>query len=200
MSTNQENSSKPNSSKGKIIALVTAGALAVGGVFTVQAVADSNSFQHLKTEIGYKAHWRGGERKRFSEMTEAEIQDRATRAVKHIAIEIDATDEQTDKIVSLVMAVAKDMKPLHEKMHASREQIQALLLADQIDRQALEQLRAERVAEVEEISKTLIQAVADAAEVLTLEQRKVLNERIREFRSMFGGHRRGHGGGHRDKT
>ena len=203
MSTNQENSPKPRWGKGKVIALVTAGTLAVGGVFSVQAIASSNTFQHLTTEIGYKGHWRGGGHKRFSEMTEDEIQSRVTRVVKHIAIEIDATDDQTDKIVALVMAVAKDMKPLHEKMHTSRKELQALLLAPEIDRAAMEKLRAERVAEVDQISKTLVKAVADAAEVLTLEQRKVLEERIREFRSMFGGHRRGHHrGGHRhgDRT
>lgn len=200
MSNNQENSPKSRTSKGKVIGLLTAGTLVIGGIFSVQAIAQSNSFQHLKTEIGYKGHWRGGDHKRFSEMTQEEMQSRVTRVVKHIAIEIDATDEQTAKIITLVMAVANDMKPLHQTMHASREQIQALLLSDQIDRAALEKLRAERVAEVDQMSKTLIQAVADAAEVLTLEQRKVLDERVREFRSMFGGHRRGHGSTHRDRT
>ncbi len=200
MSSNQENSPKSRMSKGKIIGMLTAGTLVIGGIFSVQAVAGSNTFQHLKTEIGYKGHWRGGDHKRFSEMTEEEMESRVTRVVKHIAIEIDATEDQTAKIVTLVMAVANDMKPLHEKMHASREEIQALLLSEQIDRTALEALRAARVAEVDQMSKTLIEAVADAAEVLTLEQRKVLEERVREFRKMFGGHRRGHGWKHHDRT
>jgi Spy/CpxP family protein refolding chaperone len=200
MSTNPETTPKARSSKTRIIAILAAGTLAVGGIFSVQAIAGSNTFQHLTTEIGYKGHWRGGDHKRFSEMTEEEIQSRVTRVVKHVAIEIDATDEQTDKIVTLVMAVANDMKPLHEKMHASREEIQALLLSEQIDRTALEALRAARVAEVDQMSKTLIEAVADAAEVLTLEQRKVLEERVREFRKMFGGHRRDHGWKHHDRT
>ncbi len=92
------------------------------------------------------------------------------------------------------------MKPLHAQMHASRDEMKALLLADTIDRAAMEKMRAERIAEVDQISKDLVNAVADVAEVLTPEQRVVLEERIREFRKMFGGHRRGHHGKHRDRT
>jgi Spy/CpxP family protein refolding chaperone len=64
-------------------------------------------------------------------------------------------------------------------------------LADSIDRTALEKLRAERLAEAEMISKNLVGALADVAEVLSPEQRKVLDERINEFRSL---HRGGHHG------
>ena len=62
---------------------------------------------------------------------------------------------------------------------------------DTIDRAALEQLRAERLADAELISKSLVGALADMAEVLSPEQREAFGERIDQFRSMRRGHHRG---------
>ena len=76
-------------------------------------------------------------------------------------------------------------------MRATRKEIHDLLLADTIDRTALETLRAERLADAEQISKNLVGALADVAEVLSPEQRKVLNERIEQFRSLRRGWHRG---------
>ena len=112
--------------------------------------------------------------------------------VKHAAIEIDATQEQQEKITALVTAVATDLKPVHDRMRATGMELLELLRAETIDRAALEQLRAARLADAERISKTLVGALADVAEVLSPEQRKVLDERINQFRSMHrGGHHRG---------
>ncbi len=187
MPLNQKPPIKPR--KRIFIALAATAGIAFAGVFTVQAVADSKTYQHFKTEYVNKAAWSGHGHKRFADLSDAEIEKRIDRIVKHVAIEIDATDEQRAKIVSLLTAVAMDMKPVRERMLASRDELHALLVADQIDRAALEAMRVERLAEVDQISKNLVTAVADVAEVLTPDQRKVLNERIIELRSMF--HRRG---------
>jgi len=193
---NQTTSGLPRTGKGRVIALITVAAIAVGGAFGVQAVADSKTYQHIKVAAGWHdgghGGWRHGGPGRFSDMTEAEIADRITRMVKHVAIEIDATDAQEEKIIALVTAVARDMMPLRDSMHAARAEIRDLLLADEIDRAALEKMRAARIAQADEISKTLVNAVADVAEVLTPGQRRILEERMREFRGMHrdGGHRR----------
>jgi Spy/CpxP family protein refolding chaperone len=179
----------------KAIALATGIAIAIGGVFGVQAFADSKTYGHMKL---YANNMDGGHHKRFADLSDADIEAKIERIVKHAAIEIDATQEQQDKIVALAAAVAKDMKPMHGLMRATGKEIQELLLADTIDRSALERLRAERLADAEQISKDLVSALADVAEILSLEQRKVLNERIEQFRSMHrGGHQGGHRGGHR---
>ena len=117
-------------------------------------------------------------------MSDAEIEKKIIRAVKHIAIEIDATDEQQTKITTLVTAIAKDMKPLRKTFKASGKEIHELLLAPKIDREALEKIRLERLADAEKASKELINAVADVAEILSLEQRKILDKRMQQFRSM----------------
>ncbi len=175
----------------KVIALATGTAIAIGGVFGVQALADSQAYGHMKLYAGYIGGWHGGHHKGFADISDAEIETHIERMVKHAAIEIDATQEQQEKISALVTAVAKDLKPVYERMRATGKEIHDLLLANTIDRTALEKLRAERLAEVERISKNLVGALADVAEVLSPEQRKVLDERIKQFRAMRRGWHRG---------
>jgi Spy/CpxP family protein refolding chaperone len=175
----------------KVIALVTGTAIALGGAFGVQALANSKTYEHMRVAAGFSSGWHGGDHKRFADWSDADIEARIERMVKHVAIEIDATQEQQEKITALATAVAKDLRPVHDRLRASGKELHELLLADTIDRAALERLRAERLADAERISKNLVGALADVAEVLSREQRKVLDERIDQFRSM---HRGGHHG------
>ncbi len=175
----------------KVIALVTGIAIAIGGVFGVQALANSKTYEHMKVNAGFSSGWHGGDHKRFADWSDADIEARIERMVKHVAIEIDATQEQQEKITALATAVAIDLKPVHDRLRASGKELHELLLADTIDRAALERLRAERLADAERISKNLVSALADVAEVLSPEQRQALDERINEFRSR---HRGGHHG------
>ncbi len=175
----------------KLIALATGIAIAIGGVFGVQALADSKAYGHMKLYAGNYGGGHGGHHKSFSDLSDEELTARIERFVKHAAIEVDATEEQQDRITALVTAAAKDLKPVHDRLRATGKEIHNLLLADPIDRAALENLRAERLAEAETISKNLVGALADVAEVLSPGQRKVLDERIKEFRSMGRGWHRG---------
>jgi len=189
----------------KLTAIIAATTMLIGASFGVQAVAESKMYQHAKLYMNssdtaerhsfvQKAGWRkhrGGHGERFSEMSDAEIEKKITRAVKHISIEIDATDDQAAKITALATAVAKDMKPLHGQFKAAGDEMHKLLTSDTIDRTALEKIRAERVAEADRVSKELVNALADVAEVLTPEQRKIVDERIEQFKSMRHRWRRG---------
>jgi len=187
------------SDRNKFIAAATGAVLLIGGSFGVQAIAGSKSFQHLQLaasdtsaysapveKAGWKRGWGSHRGDRFANMSDEEIEKKVTRMVKHVAIEIDATDEQQTKIATLISAVAKDMRPVRKTMKAAGKEIHELLLKDAIDRNALEKLRAERLAEVDLMSKNVTNALADVAEILTPEQRKLLDERIKEFRSMRG--------------
>ncbi len=175
----------------KLIALATGIAIAIGGVFGVQALANSQAYGHMKLYAGYQGGGHGGHHKGLLDLSDQELKARIERMVKHVAIEIDATAEQQDRITALVTAAAMDLKPVHDRLRATGKEIHDLLLADPIDRTALEKLRAERLAEAETISKNLVGTLADVAEVLSPEQRKVLDERIKEFRSMGRGWHRG---------
>ncbi len=174
----------------KVIALATGIAIAMGAGFGIQAFATSKTYEHLKLYAGFSSGWHGGDHERFDDWSDAEIEARIERMVKHVAIEIDATREQQERITALATAVAKDLKPVHDRLRATEKELHDLLLADTIDRAALEQLRAEFLADAEWISENLVSALADVAEVLSPEQRNVLDERINQFHSMHrGGHR-----------
>jgi protein CpxP len=124
----------------------------------------------------------------------ARAEDRADRAVRHLAIEIDASNEQQDKLRGIVKGLVRDLLPMREQALAARERGRALLTQPSIDRAAIEALRAEQLALADGASRRLTQALGDAAEVLTPEQRRTLDERLAEFRERRGfwhGWRRG---------
>ena len=199
MSDNQSNPNPPKSKRG-MIALVTAAVIALGGAWSLQSFAAPKAVQHMKVyaEGGewfkgkrHSAGWRRGRHENFLDLSDTEVKAKLTRAMKHVAIEIDATQEQQDKIITLVSGAVKELRPLRDSMRAAGQEMRELLLSDAPDRAAMEKLRAERVAESDRISKTLISTLADVAEVLTPAQRKLLDERIKEFRGGHKGWRRG---------
>ncbi len=175
----------------KVIAVVTGTVIVLGGAFGVQALTNSNTFEHMKLSASFIVGGHGGDHKRFTDWSDADIEAGIERMVKHAAIEIDATPEQQERLIALATSVATDLKPVHDRMSGAGNQLHDLLLADTIDRAALEQLRAERLADAELISKSLVGALADMAEVLSPEQREAFGERIDQFRSMRRGHHRG---------
>ena len=191
MSDRKEDAQKGWFQKGnrKVFAVVAGTVVAVGSAFGVQALADGKTYSHVKLMASdgaswHNASWRGGHHGRFADMTDTEIEAKIERMVKHVAIEIDATEDQQTKITALMFAVAKDLKPLRADMMEAGKEMHELLLSDTIDRAAFEKLRTERLAEIDRISKTMVTAAADVAEVLTVQQREILNERIKQFRSM----------------
>jgi periplasmic protein CpxP/Spy len=105
-------------------------------------------------------------------LSPAQIDDRIDRMTKHMAIELDATTDQQVKIANIAKAAVAELRPLHEKAHATRAQAITLLTAPTIDRSAIERLRAEQIGLAETASKRIAQALADVAEVLSPEQRR----------------------------
>jgi len=100
------------------------------------------------------------------------------RALKHLYVEIDATDAQKQQLAPIVKAAAQDLLPLRARMHDARRQAVELLSQPHVDRAALEALRADKLKLAENASQRLTQALADVADVLTPEQRQQLAERI----------------------
>ena len=111
----------------------------------------------------------------------AAVDQHLDRALKHLYVEIDATEEQKRRLEPIVKQAVKDLLPLREKAHAARKQAVGLLAADRIDRGAIEALRAEQIQLAEQASKRFTQALADVAEVLTPAQRKQIAERMESF-------------------
>jgi Spy/CpxP family protein refolding chaperone len=111
-------------------------------------------------------------------LTSQQMADRADRMVRHLAIEIDANADQQAKLEAIVKSAVGDLVPMRDTMFAGRQQMRDLLTQPTIDRAAIERLRAEQIATVDALSKRIAQAVGDAADVLTLDQRRKLGEML----------------------
>jgi Spy/CpxP family protein refolding chaperone len=112
----------------------------------------------------------------------AAVDEHLERMLKHLYVEIDATDEQKQRLAPIVKQAAKDLLPLREKMQAARKQAIELLTRDTIDRGAIEALRAEQIELAEQASRRIAQSLADAGEVLTPAQRRELAARVEKHR------------------
>ena len=122
------------------------------------------------------------------------VEDRADRMTRHMAIEIDASNEQQEKLRAIVKSAVRDLLPIREKSVLARDRAQALLTGPTVDRAAIEQFRTEQMSLADAASRRFAQALGDAAEVLTLEQRRKLHERITEMRERWGFWHRWHRG------
>ena len=112
----------------------------------------------------------------------AKMDQHIERMIKHLAVEVDATPEQQQKLSAIARQAAKELAPLREQHREARKQAIELFTAPKVDRAAVEKLRAAHVAQAASASRRLTQALADAAEVLSPEQRKQLAERLEQRR------------------
>lgn len=108
------------------------------------------------------------------------------RLLKHLYVEIDATDAQKQQLAPIVKSAARDLLPVRAQMHDARRQAVELLAQDTIDRAALEALRADQLKLAEQASRRFTQALADVADVLTPEQRRQVAERISAWHGRRG--------------
>jgi Spy/CpxP family protein refolding chaperone len=125
--------------------------------------------------FGALAHGRRGGR---GPIDPAQMEQRLDRMLKHAYVEIDATEAQKQKIDPIVKQAAQELQPLRAKVREARREGIKLFSAESIDRGAIERLRVEQMASADAASKRFTQALSDAAEVLTPEQRKTLAARF----------------------
>ena len=118
-------------------------------------------------------------------LTPAQVEDRVDRGIRHAVIELDATPEQQEKLRAIARGAVKDLLPIREKAQAARERAAELLTQPKVDRAAIEAFRAEQLGLADAASKRFAQAIADAAEVLTPEQRQKANEWAKWRRSFW---------------
>jgi Spy/CpxP family protein refolding chaperone len=161
----------PRTRRGRklLFATLIAATAVIAGAAVTKAV--SNPFGFGPGFHGMRGSW-------GAPLDPAQIEDRADRMVRHLGIELDATTDQQEKLRTIMRGMLKDVLPAREKAFAARRQARELLTQNTIDRGAMEKLRAEQIALADSVSKRVVQALADAAEVLSPEQRRKLNDRI----------------------
>jgi Spy/CpxP family protein refolding chaperone len=114
-----------------------------------------HGFGHFRGHHGHGPHALSEEDVRFS--------------VAWMLREVDASEEQVAAVTAIATRAAADLAALHDAHRARRDAFTAALVA--ADRGALESLRGEEVAALQNASQRLVTALADAAEVLTPDQR-----------------------------
>lgn len=100
--------------------------------------------------------------------------------VKHVLAEVDATPDQQARVNEIISAAAADLKTLHARHAGARAELHGIVISANIDRARLEQLRQEHLAALDQASQRCVTALADAAEVLTPEQRASLGARMEQ--------------------
>jgi len=183
--------------------LVAGGAAIICIALGAQAIAQSRPAQHLAQFMAdggapefMQAEFRPGHGfgsghgfgpgrgSPFEGMSEEEIDAMIARGVAHAAIELDATDEQRDQITDIVLGLVQEMRPVPDGFREASTEIRDLLLAAEVDAEALEAIRAERIAEADRVSREMTTAMTEIASLLTTEQRQTAAERIEFFQEM----------------
>ena len=194
--TPSSNSCKPRKRgwRGVFVALSIALAGAFVGAFATKAVSHSphwgGKFGH---HMGFK-HARGPMWMMRGPIDPERAAKRAERRAKHFAIEVDASPEQTQKLIDISKSLTADVLPIRKDMRDARKNAIALLTADNLDRAAIESFRAEQLGKIDEVTRRVTTALADAAEVLTAEQRQKVNKWLeKRGKGRRGWWRRHHG-------
>ncbi len=152
---------KPNTKRRWAIAGI-GGALAAG-LLTLSAFGNGGPGWH-----GHHGHRGHG---MLSEMSPEEAGKRIDKMVNWILDDVAATAEQKQRVAQIAKEAAQELMPMRAQHKAARGRAVDLFSQPTIDRAAIEQLRVEELQLGEAASKRIAKAVADAAEVLTPEQR-----------------------------
>jgi len=104
----------------------------------------------------------------------------AAQADKHIEMMVehilpDGTAAQKSRVTEIAKACFNDVKPIHQQLQEGHEAMTRLLAQPSIDRAALENLRADHVKKMDQMSRRVLAAAMDAAEVLSPDQRAKFN-------------------------
>lgn len=106
-------------------------------------------------------------------MDAAHVDKHVEMMVEHILP--DGTAAQKARVTEIAKACFNDVKPIHLQLQEGHEAMTRLLAQPAIDRAALEHLRTDHMSKMDQMSRRVLAAAMDAAEVLTPEQRARFN-------------------------
>jgi len=126
----------------------------------------------LAAGAGHEQHGHGQGHSPWT-MDAAHVDKHIEMMVEHILP--DGTAAQKTRVTEIAKACFNDVKPIHQQLQEGHEAMTKLLSQPSIDRAALENLRADHVKKMDLMSRRVLAAAMDAAEVLTPEQRAKFN-------------------------
>jgi periplasmic protein CpxP/Spy len=142
-----------------------AGAALTGGIVAVAATG-MGGMHHGMTDGSHSA---------------ADVTAHVDHVLKHLYVEIDASDAQKAQITPLVNQAVSDLMPMHAQLQAAHQQALQALLQNSADRTALEAARVAHLQLADQASKRLTQLLADVDDVLTPAQRTALAAHLKQM-------------------
>jgi len=103
---------------------------------------------------------------------------------------VNATPEQRTQIRQIMDAARTDMQAQRQTQQGLRDQTMQLFSQPNVDARAAEALRQQMLAQHDQRSKRMMQAMIDASRVLTPEQRKLMADNMKKHRDMRDRHQR----------
>ena len=111
--------------------------------------------------------------------------ERIGRVVDHMLDGLNASDAQRSQIKQIAMAAAADLRAQRESGKGLREKGMQIFAAPTVDAAAAESLRQQMLAQHDQASKRVLQAMLDVSQVLTPEQRAKIGQRMKERQAMM---------------
>jgi protein CpxP len=99
--------------------------------------------------------------------------------------QVNATPEQRAQIKQIMQGASVDLRAQHDSRLALREQAMKLFTQPNVDPTAVEAVRQQMLAQHDQASKRMMQAMLDASRVLTPEQRVKLADGMKQRRDMM---------------
>lgn len=96
-----------------------------------------------------------------------------------------ATDAQRTQIMSILAAAHTDLRAQHEAGRALQQKMMAVFTATNVDANAAESLREQMLTQHDQASRRMMQAMLDASNVLTPEQRQQFGQMMAERRAKM---------------
>jgi len=106
--------------------------------------------------------------------------EHVARMVDRMLDGLNATDAQRSEIKQIAQSAAVDLKAQREAGRALRERSLQIFTAPNVDATAAEALRQQMLAQHDQVSRRMTQAMLDISRVLTPEQRAKLGERVKD--------------------
>jgi len=152
--------------------------LAIGGLVGGILATSFAAWSQGQPGPGRGCGWHG----RHAAVTPEERAARADFASEWVLSRVDATEEQKARIKVIVQDALKDMTQIREQHVRNRDAFMTALSQPTVDRESLKQIRQAELQLADTASDRFVNAIADAADVLTAEQRSKLVELAQQFR------------------
>ena len=166
---------------GKKVFWISGAALAV--VVAASSVIWAGPGDYCRIFTGAHGHWG---HHNGAAMQEEDLKDFGGFFVKRFSRHVGATGEQKAAMEKELEARIPEMLDIHKRKDALRQRMITALGGDSVDKTALEEVRKEAVALVNEASGLMLETALAVTDVLSTEQRRQVLEHVKKKHGIKG--------------